>query len=106
MHDESPGGIAVKDRALAHWTDHRNFPYLSAPSARGLNMKDRCFFCQKTKSDVAYSKHFDMDLCRSCWELQFDAMKKDEIRNRAPRGIWRRTVRTYIDAAKDFWGLK
>lgn len=26
MHDETPGGLAVKDRALAYWTDLTNFP--------------------------------------------------------------------------------
>lgn len=25
MHDESPGGIACKDRALAFWTDQSRF---------------------------------------------------------------------------------
>lgn len=29
MHDESPGGIATMDRALAFWTDPNNFyPYV------------------------------------------------------------------------------
>lgn len=26
MHDETPGGLAVKDRTLAYWTDPNNFP--------------------------------------------------------------------------------
>lgn len=26
MHDDTPGGLAVKDRALAYWTDPKNFP--------------------------------------------------------------------------------
>lgn len=25
MHDTSPGGLAVKDRAMAYWTDPTNF---------------------------------------------------------------------------------
>lgn len=26
MHDDSPGGIAIKDRTLAFWKDPNNFP--------------------------------------------------------------------------------
>jgi hypothetical protein len=25
MHDDSPGGQAIKDRTLAYWTDQNNF---------------------------------------------------------------------------------
>lgn len=37
MHDETPGGLACKDRTLAYWTDPNNFPLSAQGTASREN---------------------------------------------------------------------